>query len=302
MIYARIGSGLGNQIYRYAFMRKLQLLTGMDVLIYKDFENASQRHSLYQLDKYKLAERLRVVSANELDEKQKEYIRKCYEQRDKLKPNCASSAQYLQARGMFFGLILIEPIKINKDAKDLLEDCLYLNHAVYDPIRSKLLEDFRFAGQLKDSNMLTMGQIMETPNAVCVHVRRNDSVKHTSKNNWDCDYYRTAMNMMRKKYPDAVFFVFSNDIKFVKREKTFSNCIIVDNNDETEAAEEMELMRACRHFIIPYSTFTFWAQYLSESAGKTVIAPKYRSSERVNPLIMPEWKLLGKLVGKKIIY
>ena len=55
----------------------------------------------------------------------------------------------------------------------------------------------------------------------------------------------------------------------------FKGCHIefVKANGEGNAAEEMELMRACKHAVIANSTFSWWASYLIDNPDKQIIMP-----------------------------
>lgn len=74
-------------------------------------------------------------------------------------------------------------------------------------------------------------------------------------------------------------FIFSNDIEWCEKNLCnlldFKGCHIefVKANGEGNAAEEMELMRACKHAVIANSTFSWWASYLIDNPDKQIIMP-----------------------------
>lgn len=122
-------------------------------------------------------------------------------------------------------------------------------------------------------------------NAVCVHVRRGDYFN----SNWKClqvcdfDYYNNGINYILDNVENPVFFVFSNthdDIEWVRNNYRF-----YDKKGEREIVlkyvdlnnpdyEEFRLMYSCKHFIISNSTFSWWGAYVAEKEDTVVIVPK----------------------------
>ena len=84
-------------------------------------------------------------------------------------------------------------------------------------------------------------------------------------------YFECAINIMRDRLFKPEFFLFSDDIEWAK--DNFKNNRIIFVDEKTKDFEQLRLMYSCKHFIISNSTFSWWAQYLSESLDKVVIAP-----------------------------
>lgn len=97
-------------------------------------------------------------------------------------------------------------------------------------------------------------------------MRLGDYVKY--KLDFPVDYYMDAIKLMREKVSDAVFFVFSDSIPLAER--MLSQIPEIDyyfvSDESMISLDEFELMRLCKHFVIPNSTFSWWAAYLSTSA------------------------------------
>ncbi|MCI8661355.1 MAG: alpha-1,2-fucosyltransferase [Lachnospiraceae bacterium] len=107
-------------------------------------------------------------------------------------------------------------------------------------------------------------------NSVCIHVRRGDYCK---LNMIICDlaYFQRAVEIMKDKLDNPTFFLFSDDVNWVKNNFKIKGINFVD--EKTKDYEQLSLMSNCKHFIISNSTFSWWAQYLSENPDKLVIAP-----------------------------
>jgi hypothetical protein len=54
-----------------------------------------------------------------------------------------------------------------------------------------------------------------------------------------------------------------------------------------EAYQDLWLMTACKHFIIPNSTFHWWGAWLAASEHKLVVAPARGFSNR--DILPPTW-------------
>lgn len=103
--------------------------------------------------------------------------------------------------------------------------------------------------------------MIESSNAVAVHIRRGDyqSKEHIDKFGIFCplDYYRIAIERIFKKEANPCFFIFSDDIAWVKANLCIPNAVYVDCHHGNDSWKDMFLMSKCRHNIIANSTFSF---------------------------------------------
>lgn len=158
--------------------------------------------------------------------------------------------------------------------------------------REELREAFRIRQALSSTSNKVLKEIEITPNAISVHVRLGDYDTEDNKaiygNICTTEYYRLATKHMLEQNPDAVFFVFSNDIEKAKRIMPLVNTFFVEGNDERNGWEDMYLMSKCKHHIIANSTFSWWGAWLNNNPSKIVIAPKIWLNTREMPDICPE--------------
>lgn len=129
-----------------------------------------------------------------------------------------------------------------------------------------------------------LDQIQNTK-AVALHVRRGDYLTTSEVFGGICTqaYYVSAVKKMLKKVPDAVFFVFSNDTKWVKEwipklcveaeGKMADRFVVIEGTTEDTGYLDMLLMSRCRHYILANSSFSWWGAYLNPSKEKLVIVP-----------------------------
>ena len=108
-------------------------------------------------------------------------------------------------------------------------------------------------------------------NAVCLHIRRGDFVQE-GQIVCDVAYYEKGIQYIEQRIKDARFFIFTDDEEWVKGNVKLSHnstFVRIENPDY----EVLRLMYMCKHFVISNSSFSWWAQYLSDYPGKIVVAP-----------------------------
>ncbi|MDB5280533.1 MAG: glycosyl transferase family 11 [Ferruginibacter sp.] len=117
---------------------------------------------------------------------------------------------------------------------------------------------------------------IENANAVCLHVRRGDFVNTTMHGTLGMEYYSEAVRLIKEKILNPVFYIFSDDINWCKKNiVTQGTAVYVDDEFAAEKARgHFSLMTACKHFIIPNSSFGWWAAWLGSYNDKIVIVPK----------------------------
>jgi hypothetical protein len=112
-------------------------------------------------------------------------------------------------------------------------------------------------------------------NSVAVHVRRGDYLNepHKSFHGILSDkYYADAMTRIwHERGLSARFFIFSDDIKWVKSNFSSEPFTFVEPGTESE---DIYLMSICNHAIIANSSFSWWGAWLGDKQkNRTVIAP-----------------------------
>ncbi len=115
--------------------------------------------------------------------------------------------------------------------------------------------------------------------SVSLHIRRGDYVsnKNYTKFHGVCglDYYRRAVSYLSKRVKSPVFFVFSDDPEWVKKNlKLKYPTVCVAHNLGKNDYEDIRLMSNCRHNIVANSSFSWWGAWLNPNPQKIIIAPK----------------------------
>ena len=151
-----------------------------------------------------------------------------------------------------------------------------------------------------DSNFINMLiDINNHKGQTCmINVRRGDYLNNyqTFFAEVPISYYENSIEYFSKSGVTK-FYVFSDDIEWCKKnlnipyEHVFVSHLCAGN----KFANYFKLMISCDHFIIPNSTFAWWAAYLGEHPDKQVIAPtKWFYDENIYDfgLIPNDWKLI----------
>jgi hypothetical protein len=147
-------------------------------------------------------------------------------------------------------------------------------------------------------------QIRSSKHPVSLHVRRGDSVLPVEgKVVLPMDYYSDAISLFKQRLADPTFFVFSDDLPFVKENLPRDQKVVfVGHNDTFTAHEDLRLMSACHHHIIANSTFSWWGAWLNPRPDKMVIAPRnwYVGKDSYYPnLCPPDWMLVEVQTAEK---
>jgi hypothetical protein len=132
---------------------------------------------------------------------------------------------------------------------------------------------------LKDPPAETARPILdriESTNSIGVHVRRGDFLTNPTNGIHGVDYFKRAERILSEKFADRTYFVFSDDLDWCQGNLAFDGPTIFVTEDfgENKLRDDFRLMASCKNFIIPNSSFSWWAAWLAPNPDKTVIAPR----------------------------
>lgn len=298
----RFGGGLGNQMFQYAFLyaqtvKHPENSYNFDAIMHR---NPNEDVRDFALSNLNISHEIKVCNENEMNFWWKYLLLKRKVLR-KLSNRFISDGrkriQFLEK----FHIVHTEDIYKFFPEIDITNDKFYVEGAFqswkyFDEYRYAILKELTVKPEPSKSNRNILDQIHNCE-AVCVHIRRGDFLNsHYAETFAICDfeYYKNAMEYIKEKTNNPVFYIFSNtssDIAWIKNNYDFTdynvNYIDLNNPD----FEELRLMYSCRHFIISNSTFSWWAQYLGNYEGKIVVAPSRWINEDIDTtdIYMPNW-------------
>lgn len=273
MIIARICGGLGNQLFQYAMARNLALKNGTSLKLDLDwFSKCSCT-----------AKREFMLDAFNVE----------YGVADKHEIQSCKLPRKLLGKGIYENLLpfSMKPYVKFKEFHGFDGRCLHIRAArrtVYlegywtderyflenaDIIRA----EFTLRTSMSHQNLQFL-QMIDSTDSVSLHVRRGDYVSdtHCAAIFHMChkEYYQSAIDIIGNTIKEPVFFVFSDDIAWVRKNIPFRGQVLFVSDEQCSLPhEELVLMSRCKHNIIANSTFSWWGAWLNGNRTKKVIAP-----------------------------
>ncbi|HET6460259.1 MAG TPA: alpha-1,2-fucosyltransferase [Syntrophales bacterium] len=303
MIIISMMGGLGNQMFQYAAAKNLSIIS--DTTLKIDASNfrkltANQEH-VFQLNCFKIS----------AEQAQREEIKKFKPSGDRVNKILRRIAGAFMSRSNEINpnLLYEEPhgSEFRPGFFNLGPDRYlmgYFNsYKYFDPIRSLLLEEYKPKSEISAEARAVINEI-ENSNSVSIHIRRGDyihdpNVRKGLEGIITERYYRNAVELVSSRVTNAHFFVFSNDMDWVKINfKMPLNVTYIDINSPQKGYEDLWIMSRCKHNITAGgSTFSWWAAYLNQNANKIVVRterinndPKYNHPEDYFP---PQWEIVA---------
>ncbi len=172
------------------------------------------------------------------------------------------------------------------------------NENYFSVKRSLILKLFNFKIETQVKNF-EIAHSIENSISVSIHVRRGDYVINpsTKQTHGTCtlDYYYSAIDLLVKEVSNPVFFVFSDDLEWVRSnlELNYPHHF-VDEKQYFSDNVDMLLMSKCKHNIIANSSYSWWSAWLNSHNDKIVVAPKNwfadsNLNSRYSDIIPSDW-------------
>lgn len=271
MVISRIVGGLGNQMFQYAFGRAQSLAHGTEYALDLDDFRDYPLHNGFELS------RIFNIEARELSPR---------EMRGVIGWRGIGGIRRMLVRRRYSWLrgakILVEPhFHFWPPALRAPKDCYvagyWQSERYFAAYQDVIRENFTYRLPLTSVNEGIRQRICSSE-AVSLHVRRGDYVKdeQTSTTHGACtlEYYAKAIDFIAAQCRSPTFFVFSDDVAWVRNLRIEFPHHYVEHNRAGESYNDMRLMSECRHHIIANSSFSWWGAWLNRSAEKIVVAPK----------------------------
>lgn len=294
MIIIRLSGGLGNQLFQYSFGRylsiKLETELKFDIQLNTSASDFTPR--LLGLSKYNT--NLCLASKKEIN--RYKIFNGGYLSR--IERKLSQTFPFLNKK-----YIIEKPFEI-VDTDLFFDDCYYDGYWQSENYFKSIADIIRSDLQLKldlDVKNNCMAEEISKSISVSLHIRRGDyiSVNSNSKIFSICtlQYYQKAIEFFNLKFGSPIFYIFSDDIKWVKERFQGDAFRIVDMNQGNPHAD-LYLMSLCKHNIIANSSFSWWGAWLNNNKDKKVVSPekwyndKIMNSKAVFSLIPESWIII----------
>lgn len=269
MIIVQLKGGLGNQLFQYAAGLSLATMHGVEVKVdisalkKPDEEIGTARN--FELQHIKVPPA--IATQAEIDEVVKKnavtiafqkllppYQRKVYKEASfNFDPNFYKAGSHLYLKGY-------------RQSEQYF-------YNIKERVRSTLALRDQLTSHLEDTT-----KELQSVNSVSVHIRRGDytDVKVTDYHGMlPYQYYQSAIQYIQAKIEKPLFYIFTDDVKWVKENMPFpASSKYISENVTKSHYEDFYLMSRCRHEIIANSSFSWWAAWMNPNINKLVIAPK----------------------------
>jgi hypothetical protein len=278
MIVVRVRGGLGNQLFQYAAGLALadQHKTDLKLDLYY-FKKHPYRK--FALDKFRIP--VMMASRKEVH----------------VFTGSNPVIRYINKRENYFHCprVFSQPHYHYYEDFFQLPAPLYLNgywqsQKYFATVEKKVREIYQ--PQQLDTINLQLIEKLRAIESVSLHVRIGDyaaAAYNSFFGGLTSDYYQRAIHFVRQKTSSPVFFVFSDDIGWCKKNLPLENVTYIEHNRGDNSYNDLVLMSHCKHNIMANSSFSWWGAWLNENPSKIVVAPR-------------DWFRQKYLENKNVIY
>ena len=288
MIIVKLKGGLGNQMFQYAAGKRLSLIRNTVLKLDLDFlrdrrpkENFTPRD--YSLDCFNI--KSRIATEKEI---------KRYRSFSNQSNIFYSLRNYIKPYNFYFERDFHYNPEVLGLPKNTYLDGYFQCEKYFKDIQGVIRNEFTFKKAPDAANQKFLEEILIT-NSVGLHIRRGDFVSNLSTNLFhgicSIDYYYESMEYLRSKLKNPIFYIFSDDMDWVKQNLIGQMSLrYVDINKPENGSSDLRLMANCKHNIIANSSFSWWGAWLNQNPGKLVIAPqRWFSRKDINSInVIPE--------------
>lgn len=284
-----MNGGLGNQLYQFAFLRCIEEISNEQCLVDDSEFWALDKveHNGYELERV-FGIRLNLLSEYFSEDVWMEMInnrKKGISIPQQLLDNGIDIMAFVESRGDFIfkgNMVPINPTRLShatvlemgEAQGNIYYHGYWVDFTYFSLVSNKIRRELKFPelDYMMEKNTINKhySDLAILLESIAVHIRRGDFVKLGRA--VSPEKYRNVVKNLLAKYPNATFFVFSDEPSWCKDNENLlgldeiseNNIIYVEENiGEGKNYIDMQLMSQCKHLIISNSSFGQWAYLLN---------------------------------------
>ena len=268
-VIARLGGGLGNQLFMYAFNKAMaernRVPLKLDIVGGFERDRTYQRQHLldhilppeqtagrWEARRFPLGQRLRKL------ERRINARRPLDRRRYVEEPDLRYHPEIRQLR-------ITRPTVFNG---------YWQAPQYFDDLSPGIRERIVFPDELTTPIQAETDQIRTAEHPVCLAVRRYEEVPKPKHHILQLDYFQQAMTRIEQLVERPHFFVFAQDMAWARANLQSRHPITFASGKDphTGVIQDLYLMTQCRSFILSNSSLHWWAAWLAASPPHMVIA------------------------------
>lgn len=250
-VVVKLQGGMGNQMFQYAFGKRISEETNRELILDLSFLNRRDLGDNFVYRDFDLnIFDFNYNTVNQFDEEYELFV---------------ENIEHFNYEGI---------IGIINNIKKSTSKNVYLDGYWASPLYFSKIE-YRLKNKCLDISKDLLFEINNT-NSVMLNVRRTDFLNNDFHGVLGKEYILKGIENLSREVKDLKFFIFSDDIEWCENNlNDIPNSIIVNHEHKGKKfSNYLFLMKECKHFVIPNSTFAWWAAYLSENKSKKVFYPE----------------------------
>jgi len=253
-VVVKLMGGLGNQMFQYAIGKKISLEYDKELILDKTF-----------------------LLRRDLDITYRDFDLDIFNINNKIVENFVVTNDYKVLDEPFNAPNMTNSIKNINTNENIYVSGFFQKEYYFKDIRTQILKDFDIS--IQDDYIKKLESDILSSNSICINVRRGDYVTNQNTNNFHgfhgVEYINKSISEITKKIKNPMFYIFSDDIDWcVNNLKIDYPHFFVDHTYKgNKFSSYLKLMSSCKNFIIPNSTFAWWATWLNQNEEKIVYVP-----------------------------
>jgi len=253
-VVVKLMGGLGNQMFQYAIGKKISLEYDKELILDKTF-----------------------LLRRDLDITYRDFDLDIFNINNKIVENFVVTNDYKILDEPLIAPNMTNSIKNINTNENIYVSGFFQKEYYFKDIRTQILQDFNIS--IQDDNIKKLESDILSSNSICINVRRGDYVTNQNTNNFHgfhgVEYINKSISEITKKIKNPMFYIFSDDIDWcVNNLKIDYPHFFVDHTYKgNKFSSYLKLMSSCKNFIIPNSTFAWWATWLNQNEEKIVYVP-----------------------------